>query len=175
MYALFQLIERCFSLKKIVYPTMWNGTIKHPVDWFVCVILESILYDLNFIREGEYTEVYPKRSKQSFYAHHRALINELADPQSPIPIPNQYKLINLLYRECYDLANYSDVFRKDYWRPYIQALRAELKFMSDCPAWNVGFIESDRLVSHRGKGKAKISQKDVLTAKKNLISINLTL
>lgn len=175
LFALLNLIEGCFNMDKIVFPKIWNSKINHPIDWFACVIIELILYDLNFIREGKYNEVYPGRSKQSFFAYHRALINQLADPQPPIPIAAEYELINFLYQKCYDLANYSDLFRKNYWQPYITALRAELRFMRDSPHWNVGFVECDRIVKHHGKGKAKVSQREVLTSKKNLISINLIL
>lgn len=115
--------------------------------------------DLNIVREPK-NKIYGGRSKDSAYASERALINQIANIDSPIP--DGYELTRLLYSECYKLADQHDLFRKNYWNPYIKSLRNDLNYRQNSKEWTVARVYADRMTKQNGKGRGVITVKELL-------------
>lgn len=162
---LFRLIERCFSGMSLFYSKQIDCNISNPAEWFSAVIFESMLSDLDTMRSPK-NEIYKGRGKESTYALERALIKQIANIDDP-NIPSRYELTRLLYSECYKLANQYDLFRKNYWNPYIKSLRNDLNFRNNGKEWTIAYTCGDYMTKQNGKGKGIITIKELLWSIEN--------
>jgi len=157
--AIFLLCERCHSLGQ----TMTDISIDYPnaANWFGHIFAEFIQHEFATIKDLGSEKNGDK--KEQIIAEYREGIRSygtLDKPKNPL---NKDTCMEATYKlfECSCLfAKQSDVFRTDYWKVYIDALKRQLKDF-DTPEYNrIFFDDSDRpnklYMQRPGSGRGKI-------------------
>lgn len=156
LVALSELVKQVsFAYGNFVVLDGYSCKICSSFEWFCALVMEMERRDLFGLRatSEKSNKTYDKRPKQRTYARERAYISQLSNISSdPDDVPIKFEASALFYKRCHELANKSDLFRRNYWNPYISALRAELSHEhSDQP---VGFACGDR-VKVQGEGRGR--------------------
>ena len=161
---LFKLIERCLSWKKNVYLPGYQLTITDTPTWFAIFLFEGIkreivgsVLNLDSSESLSRPKSYRGRKKQTATSQNRAFITKLERlDNSFLNYPFLGDATKELYCTAIEMSERFDQFRKQYWKPYIKALRNQLKHQSG-KEWTVGHVELDKFKAQRGSGRGELS------------------
>ena len=125
-------------------------------EWIQRDIVGSVL-NLDSSESLSRPKSYRGRKKQTAISQDRAFITmlERLDP-SFLNYPFLGNATQELYCTAIEMSERFDQFRKQYWKPYIKALRNQLKHQSG-KEWTVGHVELDKFKAQRGSGRGELS------------------
>ncbi len=161
---LFKLIERCLTWKKKVDLPGYQLTITDTPTWFSIVLFEWIKRDiagsvlnLDSSESLSRPNSYRGRKKQTAMSQDRAFITMLERlDTSFLNYPFLGEATQEIYCTAIEMSERFDQFRKQYWKPYIKALRNELKHKSG-KDWTVAHVELDKFKAQQGTGRGELS------------------
>ncbi|HEY9601248.1 MAG TPA: hypothetical protein V6C85_06525 [Allocoleopsis sp.] len=142
---LYRILELCLQL----HSSKWGGNYRNAFDWFHQY--------LEFERSGEIELVLKSDSdskkgwKRSYQKAHRACLISLRDGVNPyhkIEEPHIYRLMEA----ALPLAEQSDIFEANFWKPFLRAYTAWIR-SHDGDDWASCWVDGDKLRIQDGKGQ----------------------
>lgn len=161
---LYRILEMCIQC----HSTPWGAHYSNAAQWFSAIVATERGMEIDYVlnesekakgKEGNGKTKDNRVYKNDMLYHHWEVIKILQyagndviktpmkKPYSPNEMPHHYCLIEA----ASDLARNSDIFKKQFWNPYLAAYRKWIVSLND-PFWQAVWVDQGKLKAKLGRG-----------------------